>query len=719
MTSPDTQFDSSPKGKLEETLAAAWIQVLGIEHVARNDNFFSSGGHSLRGIRLVKVLRDWGYALDIEDIFSYPVFQDQAGKLVHSVPAAMFAPPRGIPDGCVALEPAMMTLTAFYEKEIAIIELAVPGGAPNIQDVYPLGPLQENILLDHILARSGDTAVRSDLFTLTSRERLDAFLDAWRVLMQRHDALRSAVLWEGLPRPVQIVWRTAELPIDEVDFGHSDPVASLRAFMTPENSRMDLRRAPLIRVRVAADHASDKWHALVDIHRLALDPLSHTLLADELLACLSGKEERVLERLPPAVPFRDFIARTFIQAGDESGIAFFQERLARLEHPTLPYGLTRAPADAISLDEAREDIPPELAHRITSLAKARSVSAAALFHLAWALVVARTSARNDVVFGTTFGGRTQQWTAIDGAVGQYSNILPLRLDLKSDSIETLLKKTQAELAATLAFEQTPLAQARHAAGITGLSPLFSAVIDYRHYDHRLIDERFAEFGVTTTASQESTSWPFKLTVIEHRKQFSFIIQIDSRMAASRQKRYLLTALERLVEALENTPQRLISTIGLVTEAEQAALVQGFNNTIGDCPGSLIHELIEDETIRDPGAPALLTDRVCLSYSQINLRANKLAHYLRVRGVVADQPVAVFMDHGPDLVVAMLGILKAGGACLILDTNEPDGWLAGVLKSAAPRVVLTETHHRSRVPAHGAKLVVIDPEWALIDKSEDS
>src|SRR5262249_25044742 len=150
---------------------------------------------------------------------------------------------------------------------------STPGGAANVQDIYPLAPLQEGILFHHLLESDGDTYLLPGLYSFDSRARLDKFLQALQAVIDRHDILRTAVLWEGLPEPVQVVWRRAPLAVEEVTIEPraGDVADELYARFDPRSYRIDVRQAPLMRVYIARDEREGRWVMLHLLHHLSTD----------------------------------------------------------------------------------------------------------------------------------------------------------------------------------------------------------------------------------------------------------------------------------------------------------------------------------------------------------------------------------------------------------------------------------------------------------------
>ncbi|MPT01919.1 MAG: non-ribosomal peptide synthetase, partial [Pseudomonas sp.] len=387
---------------VEQQLSAIWAELLGQDRVGRRDNFFELGGHSLLAMGMLERMRAQGLSASVRSLFQHPQLADFAAQLMQADSAAQVqVPPNGIPEGCTAITPAMLTLAALDVQEIARVEAAVPGGAANIQDIYPLAPLQEGILFHHTLHQQGDAYATPTLLGFDTRERLLGFVQRLNRVIARHDILRTAVLWEGLAEPVQVVWRQAQVLVDwleesEGEAEGTDVASRLQAVLDPRVQRIDVRRAPMIRAVAAQDAPNGRWLLQLLTHHLVLDHTTLERIVEEIALMAQGREAE----LPRPLPFRRFVAQARLGVSTSEHEDFFRAMLGDVDEPTAPFGLLDVQGDGSAVQEARLALDEPLARSVRRQAQRHGVSAASLFHLAWALVLGRTTGKDDVVFGT-------------------------------------------------------------------------------------------------------------------------------------------------------------------------------------------------------------------------------------------------------------------------------------------------------------------------------
>ena len=412
-----------------------------------------------------------------------------------------------------------------------------------------------------------------------------------------------------------------------------------------------------------------------------------------------GRIWRTREQLPAPVPYRNHVAQTLGQARTEETEAFFRGKLGDVEEPTAPFGLLDVQGDGSQVESVRQALGGALARRIRLQARRLGVSAATVFHAVWALVLAHTSAREDVVFGSVLLGRLQSSAGAQRILGMFINTLPLRLPLERMTAQGLVERTQRELVELLSHEQASLAEAQRCSGIGGSAPLFSALLNYRHSatDPEAQSGRMRP-GYACWPVKERTNYPMVVSVDDLGEGFSLEMETDRRIDPKRMLGFVCTALQSLVEALEEAPQTPALSLPILPEAERRQVIELFNATETAYPQDrLIHELFESQVERTPGAVAVMYEDQSLTYAELNAKANQLARYLRSQGVGPDQLVGICVERSLEMVVGLLGILKAGGAYVPLDPDYPPERLQYMLSDAAPKVLLTQERLEAALP----------------------
>ncbi|HEX9939357.1 MAG TPA: amino acid adenylation domain-containing protein, partial [Longimicrobium sp.] len=612
------------------------------------------------------------------------------------------------------ITPEMLPLVALSQAEIDGIVAGVDGGARNVQDIYPLAPLQEGILFHHLLNPDGDPYLLPSLRSFERRDEVDAYLAALQAVIDRHDILRTAVVWEGLPEPVQVVWRRARLAVEEVELDAAEGDDAARALwdrFDPRHTRLDIRQAPVMRAFVARDGREGRWLLLLLRHHLIIDHTSLEVMQKEIRAHLQGREAE----LPAPLPFRNYVAQARLGASRAEHEAFFRTLLEGVEEPTAPFGLLDVFSDGSDIEMAAQMVEPALDARLRARVRALGVSAASVCHVAWGQVVARATGRDDVVFGTVLFGRMQGGEGADRTMGLFMNTLPVRARVGAEGAEASVRAMHRQLAELLRHEHASLALAQRCSRVEAPAPLFSSLLNYRHSGgakQRLADPAKTSpeaGGMRRLRSEDRTNYPITFSVTDPGELLHLSAQVPRSVGAARVCAMMHRALESLVEALEAAPSRAIAALDVLPEAERRLVVGEWNRTEAEVPADrCIHELFEAQAARTPDDVAVVFEDASLTYHELNARANQLAHHLRGHGVGPEVRVGVLMERSLEMVVSLLAVLKAGGAYVPLDPGLPAERLAYMLDDSAVPLVLAQAALRDTVPAReGVEVLAVD------------
>ncbi|MGB5136197.1 MAG: amino acid adenylation domain-containing protein, partial [Prochlorococcaceae cyanobacterium] len=671
-----------PTSELERQLHGIWAEVLGHGEFGITDNFFAVGGHSLAVVQVMERFRKRGLNVEVRALFAGPTLADLAAAIDQFESSV---PPNVITPDMPTLTPNLLPLIDLNPTDLDRIVTTVPGGLASIQDIYALSPLQEGIFFHYLLATDGDPYLLIKRMAFSDRALLDQYLGAVQQMMDRHDVLRTCILWQGLSAPAQVVLRhvSVSLEVLELDPAADAVVDQLSRRFDPRHYRFDLSQAPLLRFVAAREPDSGRWIVLSLLHHLITDHVTEEMMNAEVRALHSGRGHE----LPPPLPYRNLIARARLGLSAEEHEAFFRGMLADVEEPSIPFGLQDVHLDGARVVKARRQLNAALTRRLRSHVRRLGVSLASLCHLAWALVVARSSGQDKAVFGTVLFGRLQ--VGGDLGMGLYINTLPFRLDRDDTTVREAICLTHQRLAELLRHEHASLVLAQRCSGMPAPVPLFSTLLNYRH--NAKTEESFRELvGVELLGGESRTNYPCELSIDDSGHAVGLTTQTVHPLDPERVADFMQRALEQLDHALMKAPDTSLRDIDVLPEAERELIESWQQGPRIEVPELCVHQLFEQQVERIPEATVLVFEDQKLSYAELNGRANQLAHHLRELGVGPEVIVAVCLERSIEMVVALLGILKAGGAYLPLDPSSPWERQALLLQEAGCRRLLVRS-----------------------------
>jgi natural product biosynthesis luciferase-like monooxygenase protein/amino acid adenylation domain-containing protein len=617
----------------------------------------------------------------IERIESGEVFDFTGGAA--GVPASLLRP-----DGR-EISPDMLPLLKVSQAEIEHIVASVSGGVPAIQDIYPLTPLQEGMLFHYLMATEGDPYLLWSMTEFADRAVLDSYIEACNQVIARHDILRTALRWEGLREPIQIVQRSARLSVRTVELNPRDGniADQLKTRFDPARFRIDLRLAPLATLIVARDDAHDRWIGMHFAHHLTTDRAAGDIMDSEVRAFMRGTGQQ----LPAPVPYRSFVALVQDDLTRSEHEAFFKGLLAGVDYTTAAFGLRDVHRDGSQIATAVTTLSDRGAARLLARARGLGVSVASILHTTWGHVLGRVCGIDKPVFGTVLFGRMSLSQSHEHAVGPSINTLPLVVDTTTTALEAI-KEVQNRLADLFLHEHASLTLAQQCASLPQGVPLFTSVMNYRQSsarDRPLSESRpLSDLRMRFLGGHEANNYPLTVSVDDFGLSLRFTIQavpgIDPHLMAS----LLQTSLVNILDALDRSAESRLRELPILGEEERSTLLRQWRGSDVQYPRECVHTLIEQQVDATPDATAVHAADRHITYGELDLDANQLAHQLRRQGVRQGDVVGVCMRRSIEYVVAILAIFKAGGVSLPLDPDYPRQRLEFLFQDSHCRVVLT-------------------------------
>jgi amino acid adenylation domain-containing protein/non-ribosomal peptide synthase protein (TIGR01720 family)/FkbM family methyltransferase len=578
-----------------------------------------------------------------------------------------------------------------------------------IEDVYPLTPLQEGIFFHSLLAPG--TGVYVGQLTCTLPADLDSrrFRQAWERLIERHGTLRTAFLWEGLDEPRQAVRKSCALPWQDLDWRGLPADEQQRRFEElrhrDRQASLPLNEAPLMRFFLVR---LDREPGFIwTFHHLLMDGWSLPLLVQELGAIYMALAEGREPGLSPAWPFSDYIA--WLRRQDPSRLEpFWREELAGFAAPNSLGIVHPAKTEGASgYAEHRIQVSRELTERLKALAAGQKLTLQTITLGAWALLISRYSGEEDVVFGSVVSGRPAALPGVEAMVGIFINTLPVRVRVNgAELLAPWLQHLQERQLARQEFEHSPLARIQGWSEISAGSPLFETLYAFQNYPTPGEGDS-GGLRVGNVRNVEHTNYPITL-VLTAVDRISLQLTSDRARvdgdAALRLLQHLATLLAGMAEELE----RRLGELGLLSPSERHQAIAEWNDTgVWPAREDLFLDLLAARAEQNPELPAVTQGREQLSHGELAARSERLVAHLRTLGVGPDILVALFLERSIDLVVALLAVLKAGGAYLPLDPSLPRPRLSFLLDDARPSLVLTRTRRLPDLTERSSGVVCLD------------
>ncbi|MET9443778.1 non-ribosomal peptide synthase/polyketide synthase [Streptomyces sp. NPDC006610] len=564
-----------------------------------------------------------------------------------------------------------------------------------VEDVHPLTPTQAGMLFHRLSQDDRGVYFQQLTFVLDGVTDPGLLADAWQQVADRTPVLRSRVVWQDVPEPLLVVERRAAVPVERLDWrtlSDAERDGALRDLLDRDRARgVDLTRAPLQRLTLA--RLSDGAVRVVwSFDHLILDGWSLFQVLSDVFArhaALSGTAPD--GPLPDRRPFRDYVA--WLRERDDRAEAerHWRARLDGLSETTaLPYD--REPREshrAESTEAVRVTVPEGTTRALESLARSAGLTLNTLVQGAWAVLLGRQAARDEVVFGTTVSGRPPELPGAESMNGLFIATLPTRVTVPRDgTLLDWLARLQQEQSEDRRFGHVPLHRMRALTGLPEQAPLFDSIVVFENYP--VDDGLAAAHGLRLTGLDgvETTNYPLSLVAYPGAAltlRLGYDPDLFDTATVERLAEYLAVLLENVAAAPGSAPARL----PLLTPARREQVLHAWNDTATDAPAATTAALFAAQVRRTPDALALLAGDERLTYRQLDDRARTLAARLAALGVRPEVCVGVLMDRSAALVVTQVALARLGGVYVPLDGRAPRERLRTMLREAGAGLLLAD------------------------------
>jgi amino acid adenylation domain-containing protein len=686
----------APRNEVERRLAAMWQQVLGIEEIGIHDSFFELGGHSLLATQLVGRVRDaFQVRLPLRRLFEMPTIAGLSALIetekAESEPQSGATIPVIPRDGALPL--------SFVQQRLWFLDQFDPGS-----------PLYNN-----------PAAVR-----LTGHLDIEAMERSLNAIIARHEVLRT-VFTTDRGEPVQTILPDLRLTVAVTDLTgvpEAEREYEVRRLAAEEAVRpFDLAHGPLIRFSLLRT-GEDEHVALLTMHHIVSDGWSVGVFITELTAFYTAfvnGAEADLPALP--VQYADFAhwQRERLR-GDElqRQIDYWKQKLGdgsvALELPT---DRPRPPVQTYRGATQWVKLPKELRDELEALSRRADATLFMTLLAAFQSLLHRYTGQSDIRVGSPIAGRTQ--TETERLIGCFINPLVMRAEIGGGmTFSELLRQVRETALEAYAHQELPfemLVEALQPERDMSRSPLFQAMLVLQNAPVQPLELPGLTIG---ELKPDRGTEKFDLTLFVEEETdglklgWSYNTDLFDDATITRMAGHFRVLLEGII----SDPGCHVAQLPLMTEAERRQVLIEWNDTsTGEPPAPLVHRSFEAQAAQTPEAVAVVCGQRELTYRELNERANRLAHYLHSLGVGPETIVAACPERSPEAIVALLGVLKSGGAWLPLDPQAPAERNALILADAGARVLLTHEQFKAQFEdvKSGPHLFSLDADWPLIEQ----
>ncbi|UHA73129.1 amino acid adenylation domain-containing protein [Paenibacillus sp. 481] len=593
-----------------------------------------------------------------------------------------------------------------------------------IENVYALTPMQHGMLSHSLKVPNSGAYIEQTIYDLNGSFDVELFKKSVALLSERHDIFRTNFhsAWRG--QPLQVVFRNRAVGLYEEDIRgleKSELAAYLLDFEQADKARGfdDLAQDELIRVSILRT-GEEAYRFIWNFHHILMDGWCMSLVAKEAFGSYFDLLNERKPELPPVTPYSRYI-EWLEQQDYEAASTYWRQYIAGYEQQ---YALPKMnaskqnKANAYQTAAFSSELSKELTEQMNRLAKQQRTTINTLFQTIWGIYLQKYNGNQDTVFGSVVSGRPSTIPGVESMIGLFINTIPVRIrSEESETFVELVTKIQQQALDSSAYDTYPLYEIQSLA--EHKQNLVDHIIVFENYPMgKRIEEMSKEdefsFTIDLVDTIAQTSYDLTLMVVPDEElyfRYSYNGLVYSQSDMERIQGYIVHLIEQIVQ----NPNIRIGELELATAEDKVQVLERFNATATEYPReSMIHLMIEEQTVRTPDLVAVVGENKQWTYRQLNERANQLAHELLSRGVKPGSVVGLMADRSPDMIAGMMAILKTGGCFVPIDPQYPFGRIQYMMENSGIRLLMTEAVHMERVQADFSDVEMIDLHQQLDD-----
>jgi amino acid adenylation domain-containing protein len=692
--------DTSPT---EAKVMKIWKEVLRADKIMLEDDFFELGGHSLNGVQVInRIEKEFGLQLEIDDLYE-----------------------------CLSLKMLAARIDKLLEEgAVSVYEDVMP---VEKKPYYEVSHGQRRLWMLHQM-KSGQT--NYNMFNAFVFEDLNvaAFQSAFNTLVNRHESLRTTfVEVDGMPMQKINTFEESGIDLEVQDIRNlSETERELKQKQIVENvvqTIFDLKRGPLLQAKlIQVDN--EKYVFTYVMHHIVSDGWSMQLLEQELLKLYNAFSQGIDNPLQALkIQYKDYAAwQNRLLAGDNLNRyeAYWLKKFeGEIPILNLPQDFARPAVKSYEGNVISVRLEDGLAEKLDKLSKVKNVS---LFMTLLAILKTlfyRYTQQEEIVIGTVEAGRNHQ--SLENQIGCYFNTIALRTQFNGeagfDALLADVKKTTLEAFEHKVYPFDLLVDKLQVARSMSHAPLFDVSMVLQNFDLGTQEIHNKQYIKVDNCEIEVTTSKLDLNLVFIATEKGMILQLEysSELFTEASMRRLARHFEQMANAVLEDQQTPLCHLDYLNREEKDQLLTGFNDTLTkDISLQTMKDVFEETVARNPDSTALVFQNSSMTYLELNELANQFAHHLKdVLQVQNDEIVAMALDRSDRMIVAILGILKAGAAYLPIDPEYPEARISYILEDAAVRILVTDAADLFKFPYFEGEFIGLDVLLPILETSKEN
>ncbi|MCM3216686.1 amino acid adenylation domain-containing protein [Niallia taxi] len=566
----------------------------------------------------------------------------------------------------------------------------------NVERILELTPMQKGMLYHYLQDNESEQYFEQVSLNITGNIDFSIFKKTWEAVTFSNEILRSVFRWEKLSKPLCVILKDLVVPIIQYDFTQFDKEISLAKLeklkQQDRKNKIDISSEPF-RIHLIKIN-SNEFEVIMSHHHILFDGWSSGIILQEFIEFYNSLSENKEISLNKKGKFSEFIE--VCNKVDESlAQSYWKSYLKGFESATeLPtYRRNKVKTSINKIASLNRLLPIELESKLRTFTRTNKFTIATVMYTAWSMLLHKYSSSKDILFGTTVSGRNVDIENIENTVGLFINTLPLRVKISGkETIENILMDINQMLLDREVYSHTPLYEIKNHSEIIGNEDIFNSIVVIDNYPLNLSYDGNVKSSlkINNYSNFEMTNYDLTFSVEDFNQiKTNFIYDVHSfdPQIINNMSIHFNTILDNIIDY----KSKMIDEVDIISKEEKIEIVNKFNNTQSySSIEKTVKQLFEEQVDSHKEKTAIVFEDKELSYKELNEKSNQLAHYLRTKGVKTNDIVGLLVNPSVEMIVGILGIIKAGAAYLPLDPKSPVDRLVNILEDSKSQLLITES-----------------------------